>query len=1054
MNRMSDHPSFTFGARLLALAAILGMAACGGNNSPPTDGGMDKPGGAGGKGGASGSVGTAGNGGTTGSGGNATGGTTGVGGSSGSTGTGGASGAGGTNDAGSDAADGPTDAAANGSACTTATDCTSNNCVDGVCCESACTGSCMACSHAKTTQNDGLCRPIPAGTDPDNECPQQAPSTCGTDGMCSGTGSCRKWAAGITCAAETCSGSTDTPARVCDGAGACASATNVSCGAYLCDATTCKTSCTSDADCISGDFCMANVCMGKKGLGAACTTGDDCSSSNCVDGVCCESACTSTCAACSNAKTSQGDGFCRPIVAGTDPDNECAQDTQASCGLDGMCDGAGACRHWSGTTCASESCTGATYTPARTCNGSGTCQTVTTTTCGAYVCGTTACKTTCASSADCATGNFCMGTQCVSVKVNGAACGGSGECASGFCVDGVCCESACGGTCAACSGAKTGLADGLCRSITAGTDPDNECPADPASTCGLDGTCDGAGACRRWLPGTTCAPESCSVATYTPPSTCDGAGTCNAASTASCLQYVCGPTACLTSCASNTDCTAGYFCSAGTCVPQETNGTACGGPGDCTSGYCVDGVCCDSACTGTCQTCSATNSLGTCKFADPGTNPRNDCTASAASTCGPDGFCDGAGACRKWAAATVCQAASCSSATIHAASTCDGAGTCNAGATTSCGAYQCSGLTCGTSCTTDAACTSFCAAGVCYASAPNLAGNGDLEYGTPTAWTTNGGGTLALQNAGTVPANVHAGTYAIADTVRSANYQGPGYNLPTGAGKYNISLWAMQNDNVMQGAAVQVAMKCGPAATQHFPVIGTYNFNLPQGVWTKVTGTVDLYAQGAECQPDNATPGLVQSALLYLNQAGAAQTVAWPNLFIDDVVVTATDGHNLVGNPNFEAGVTNGWQNNGGGTLGVSTTIFLGGSHSLALTARTSTFNGPRWSMPIGPAKYNVTFNVLHDGAMNHDLSLEGTYTCAGGSAQFPAPFVGVSQVGGNSWNTLTGTVTFPPANAAAGCKLTAAAIYVQQEFANGGSCSGIECPDIFVDDVSITLAP
>jgi hypothetical protein len=912
----------------------------------------------------------------------------------------------------------------------------------------------MACAQTKTTQADGLCRPMPAGSDPDDECPQQAPSTCGTDGMCSGTGACRKWMAGITCATETCSGATYTPARVCDGAGACGTVGNTSCGAYVCGATSCKTTCQSDADCISGDFCTGSTCTGKKGLGASCTASGDCSSNFCVDAVCCESACAGACSACANAKTSAGDGFCRPIVAGTDPDNECSQDTQSSCGHDGMCDGAGACRHWSGTTCVSESCTGSTYTPARTCNGSGTCQTVTATTCGAYACGATACKTTCASNADCSAGNFCMGTACVSVKANGAACGGSAECGSSYCVDGVCCESACSGSCAACANAKTAAADGLCRPIVGGTDPDNECPVDPASTCGLDGTCDGNGGCRRWIVGTTCAPESCSVTTYTPPATCDGAGTCQTASTSSCMQYVCGPTACLTSCASSADCTTGYFCSAGACVPQETNGTACAGAGDCTSGHCVDGVCCDTACTGTCQTCAATNSLGTCAFADPGTNPRSDCSASPASSCGTDGFCDGAGACRKYAAGSVCQAASCSSATIHATSTCDGAGTCNAGATTSCGAYQCSGLTCGTSCTTDAACAGFCAAGACFASPANLAGNGDLEYGTTAGWTTNGGVTLALQNAGTTPATVHAGTYALADTARTANFQGPGYNLPTGAGKYNVTLWAMQNDNTAQGAAVQVALSCGSTATSFFPTIGTYNFNLPQGVWTKVTGTVDLYGQGAACQPDNATPGVVRSALLYLNQAGATQTVAFPNLFIDDVVVTATDGHNLVGNPNFEAGVTNGWQNNGGGTLGTSTTIFLGGSHSLALTGRTGTFNGPRWNMPLGPAKYNVTFNVLHNGTMNHDISLEGSYTCAGGTAQFPAPFAIASQVGGNSWNALTGPVTFPPANAAAGCKLTSAAIYVQQEFANGGSCTGIECPDLFVDDVSITLAP
>ena len=90
---------------------------------------------------------------------------------------------------------------------------------------------------------------------------------------------------------------------------------------------------------------------------------------------------------------------------------------------------------------------------------------------------------------------------------------------------------------------------------------------------------------------------------------------------------------------------------------------------------------------------------------------------------------------------------------------------------------------------------------------------------------------------------------------------------------------------------------------------------------------------------------------------------------------------------------------------------------------------------------------------MPHDLVLQPTYTCLGGTAQYPPPIATATQVGGNGWNTLSGTVTFPPANAAAGCKLTAAGIYMQQE----GStvlCATGECPDLFVDDVSITLAP
>ena len=69
-------------------------------------------------------------------------------------------------------------------------------------------------------------------------------------------------------------------------------------------------------------------------------------------------------------------------------------------------------------------CTGSTVTPARTCNGTGTCQTATTSSCAPYACGTGACRTTCTTSADCASPNICVGGSC-GLKPVGAACAGT-----------------------------------------------------------------------------------------------------------------------------------------------------------------------------------------------------------------------------------------------------------------------------------------------------------------------------------------------------------------------------------------------------------------------------------------------------------------------------------------------------------------------------------------------------------------------------------------------------------------------------------------------------
>ncbi|HHH30090.1 MAG TPA: hypothetical protein ENK57_17335, partial [Polyangiaceae bacterium] len=68
----------------------------------------------------------------------------------------------------------------NGDPCSTASQCLSGNCVDGVCCDTACSGLCQACSATKNGGTSGACGPVPAGQDPDAECP----------GVCDGALAC------------------------------------------------------------------------------------------------------------------------------------------------------------------------------------------------------------------------------------------------------------------------------------------------------------------------------------------------------------------------------------------------------------------------------------------------------------------------------------------------------------------------------------------------------------------------------------------------------------------------------------------------------------------------------------------------------------------------------------------------------------------------------------------------------------------------------------------------------------------------------------------------
>jgi hypothetical protein len=86
------------------------------------------------------------------------------------------------------------------------------------------------------------------------------------------------------------------------------------------------------------------------------------------------------------------------------------------------------------------------------------------------------------------------------------------------------------------------------------------------------------------------------------------------------------------------------------------NGQKCASDVDCVSGFCVDGVCCGTVCNGPCEACRASLKAsgvdGECGNAIAGSDPREDCAASDPCTCGPDGTCDGAWACRVYAKGT------------------------------------------------------------------------------------------------------------------------------------------------------------------------------------------------------------------------------------------------------------------------------------------------------------------------------------------------------------------------------------------------------------------
>jgi hypothetical protein len=372
-----------------------------------------------------------------------------------------------------------------------------------------------------------------------------------------------------------------------------------------------------------------------RGLGAACTRADSCDSGFCVDGVCCESACAGTCYACNLAERL---GRCAAVPAGqAEPRARCPAESVASCGLDGTCDGTGACRkHPTGTVCAPGSCAGpAQRTLPATCDGDGTCRPPVQQTCAPYLCEGGACKVSCVGPEDCSDGNPCINGSCGRSPL-GAACQSSPDCNSGNCVDGVCCDVAsCAGPCRSCNLAG---AAGSCQNLAANAQPRSSgCPAESATTCGRTGRCDGAGACQLQTAGTVCAAGTCAAGMETSAATCNGAGVCLPGAPRPCGYFGCLGDTCHTSCTTDDQCAATAFCQDRACVVRRANGITCTAGGQCASGFCADGRCCESACTTPCRRCDATP--GTCTTITSGRD------TNATPPCGQSQRCSSIGVC-------------------------------------------------------------------------------------------------------------------------------------------------------------------------------------------------------------------------------------------------------------------------------------------------------------------------------------------------------------------------------------------------------------------------
>jgi hypothetical protein len=188
-------------------------------------------------------------------------------------------------------------------ACSASRECTDGFCVDGVCCNSPCEGTCESCNQPNAA---GFCIPVtgsPAHGRP--ACPVASPTTPCKQLTCDGT--TRDQCVGfvgptVPCREAACTAGIATSTAVCDGKGNCAEQDGQKCEPFVCLGAACGAACASDAECAAKFQCdpVKHDCVPR--TGASCdgdhtlsTPGGqttDCSPYKC-EGASCKSGCTS-----------------------------------------------------------------------------------------------------------------------------------------------------------------------------------------------------------------------------------------------------------------------------------------------------------------------------------------------------------------------------------------------------------------------------------------------------------------------------------------------------------------------------------------------------------------------------------------------------------------------------------------------------------------------------------------------------------------------------------------------------------------------------------------